>query len=152
MTRLIRTLPTKPFHEDVVERHQHTHAHASGTVGATVDTTETETNTAYDDMATVGPSIEVVVGSSGMVLVGIHAGLDNSGANNTLMGFAATGANTIAANDGNAILNHGTDERLLSGVFLLTGLNAGATTLTAKYRVSGGTGTIRLRRIWASPS
>lgn len=151
MTRLVRTLPTKSLQQDTVETHQHTHEHPSGTVGATVDTTETETSGTYDDMATVGPTVSVVVPASGRIMVGIHAGLDNSGTGNTLMSFAGTGVNTIAASDGLAIANTGTDERMYSGVFLLTGLNAGATTLTAKYRVSANTGTIRLRRLWAKP-
>lgn len=151
MTRLVRTLPSKTLQQDVVEHHEHTHVHPSGTVSAVVDTSETETSTTFDDMATVGPTVEVVVPDSGVILVGIHSSLDNSGANSSLMSFAGTGANTIAAADATAIQNIGTDERIFSGVFLLTGLNAGATTLTAKYRVAGTTGTFRFRRIWATP-
>jgi hypothetical protein len=54
------------------------------------------------------------------------------------MSFAGTGANTIAAADANALIQAGSAQQRASASTVLIGLNPGATTLTSKYKVSGG--------------
>jgi hypothetical protein len=68
------------------------------------------------------------------------------------MTFTVDGAAiTAASNDPLALVNQGTSLSQASAVFLVTGLSAGAHTFTAKYRVSGGTGTFVNRRIAVIP-
>ncbi len=120
---------------------------------------ESTTSTSFTDLATVGPSIEIDVPASGKVLVSLSAFMWGSGAGVvTSMNLAATGTNTYAAGDtwggltaqsrsaiGNswAGSGHGTASR----TFLLSGLNPGTTTFTAKYATSSATSTFRNRVI-----
>jgi hypothetical protein len=113
----------------------------------------TTTSTAYTDLSgtSVGPSITVDIGPR--VLVIVRASLENSGAGSARMGYAVSGANSLAAADnrgvhvfGGAGVNVG-----CSDVSLLQSLTPGSTTFTAKYRVSSGTGTISARRILVMP-
>jgi hypothetical protein len=54
------------------------------------------------------------------------------------MSFAGTGANIIIASDANALIEAGSAQQRASANAVLIGLNPGATTLTAKYKVTGG--------------
>jgi hypothetical protein len=116
-----------------------------------IATSQTTTSTSYTDLATAGPSVTVSVGANGLVLLSWSARILNSGSNYTAIGFVASGANTIAATDTNTFAT-GTGTDMTSGrTTLLTGLNAGSTTFTLKYRVAGGTGTYIDRRLSAIP-
>jgi hypothetical protein len=70
------------------------------------------------------------------------------------MGFAISGATTVAAADtwalalGSAAANVGGQ---VSATFLVTGLNSGSNTFTAKYRVSNNTCTYLNRNIIVTP-
>lgn len=112
---------------------------------ATVATSQTTTSTTYTDLATVGPSVTVTIGSSGIALVSVYVDVFSDTAF-TITSFAASGANTIAASDQTSWTG-GTTESSGSFVLVLTGLTAGSTTFKMKYRVNSGTGTFQNRRI-----
>lgn len=124
---------------------------AGAPVAAAVATSQTTTSTSYTDLSTAGPEVTATIGASGIALVIISGALSNSGANYTNMSFAVSGANTQAASDAYSHNNKSTDIINKANVFLLTGLNAGSTTFTAKYSVLAGTGTFSNRRIAVIP-
>jgi hypothetical protein len=115
---------------------------------ASVNTSQTTTATSYGDLATVGPVVTVVTGTSALVTIG--SALQNSGTANSLMGWAVSGASTIAVTDdvGGA---YGTTGATVTGTFLQTGLTPGSNVFTAKYQVSAGTGTFTFRNITVLP-
>lgn len=121
--------------------------------GAIVTATEGETNTAFDNMATVGPAVTVTTGTSALVFLYCRSEHATVGAA-ALMGFAVSGASTVAAADTSS-LDHRPDTAgrvlSLSAVFLVTGLTAGSNTFTAKYRTDSGTATFRDRKIIVIP-
>lgn len=112
---------------------------------------QTTTSTAYADLATVGPVATVDVPASGQVLVIIGCGVSNDTAGgNAYASFAGSGANVLGADDARAV----GIKSAIAGAFvtashleLLEGLTPGATTFTAKYRVSAGTGSFNFRRL-----
>lgn len=128
---------------------------ASVPAAASVATGESTTSGTYTDLATTTDQVTVTIGPSGMALISIAAQITNSGsAGVSTMSFAASGANTIAADDANSIFyknpfaggsgdRHGTSK-------LLTGLAAGSTTFKLKYK-AGNTGTFTYRDISVIP-
>lgn len=124
---------------------------SAGATTAFVATGQTTTSTTYTDLATVGPAVTITVGSTGLVLVGIHAQSSNSGANLNYTSFTISGATTLAAADKYSIGTPGTSTGQESGVWILSSQAAGSTTYTAKYRVNSGTGTFTNRHIFAIP-
>jgi hypothetical protein len=66
------------------------------------------------------------------------AELGNAGWTACFMSFAGSGASTITAVDANALVQSGGAEQRASASSVLTGLTPGSTTLTAKYKVTGG--------------
>lgn len=122
------------------------------TSSSTVATSQTTTSTAFTDLTTSGPAVTVTVPTSGAVLVTVTGRLFNSAANFTIMGFALSGANTVAGTDTRSLLVFGTNAVQASATYLVTGLTAGSTTFTAKYRVSAGTGTFSDRSILVRPA
>lgn len=117
----------------------------------TVATSQTTTSTSYTDLATAGPAATVTIGANGLALVIITGKLFNSGVNDTFMGYAVSGANTVAATDTTAQVVNSTPGQRNSTMSLLTGLTPGSTTFTAKYRVAAGTGTFSDRNIIVIP-
>jgi hypothetical protein len=132
---------------------------ASGTAGSagnTVATSQTTTSTSYADLGTAGPSATVTVPASGNVLVIVTASAtDSASGASAYVGFAVSGGNTQAAADAKAfIVQSGGNQAILvqgSASFFVSGLSAGSTTFTAKYRVSSGTGTFANRSIVVIP-
>jgi hypothetical protein len=122
----------------------------------TIATQEDTTSTSYADLTlgTVGPSVSVVTGTS--AVVHIKAGISNATINiGTFMGFAVSGASSVAASDGNSINIAGvaaaTRSRLGASI-RLTGLVAGTNVFTAKYKVaSPSTGTFVNRDLIVTP-
>lgn len=124
--------------------------------GASVLTAQTTTSATYVDLATVGPAATVTIGSTGRALVTLYTAHNNSVASSVVfMGFAVSGATTVAAADDFALaftspvggggIRHGAS-------WLVTGLNAGSTTFTAKYKISvSGTGTWTDRKLTVTP-
>lgn len=127
-------------------------AAAPSVATATVATSETTTSTTYTDLATTTDTITVTVGASGIVQVAVTAWMKASTVDaDAFVSFAVSGANTLAADDrrctGMSTPSGGGHQS--TGVVLLTGLTAGSTTFTMKYRVSGSTGTFFNRTISA---
>lgn len=108
---------------------------------------ETTTSTTYTDLTTSGPSATVTVGSSGRVIVILTAGTTGlaAGANQTsYLSVAVSGATTVAASDSNSVYlttSGNTNGNSIGGLIELTGLNAGSTTFTMKYRISAAQST-----------
>lgn len=120
-------------------------------VGATVNANESTTSTAFADLATVGPTVTTTIGPSGRALVMIGGRSSNSSAGLlAIIGFAVSGASTRAADDALALLYTppvANNVHQAVHAFVLTGLTPGATTFTAKYRVSAGTGSFSARNL-----
>ena len=96
----------------------------------------------------------MIVPASGRVLVTVTAGIETStGSGSGFMSFALTGANTVPppTDDSTALNLVGNDFQKASATFVVSGLNPGLTTFTAKYRTDAGTGTFRNRSIWVIP-
>jgi hypothetical protein len=74
-------------------------------------------------------------------MVTLTAGI-TTGSSGTLcfMSFAATGGNTVAVSDTRSVSADRTAGPHMSATYFLTGLTAGSTTFTSKYK-SGSSGT-----------
>lgn len=122
------------------------------TAVAIVTTSESTTSTGFTDLTTPGPAVTVTVGASGKVKVTLSCQFDPS-SSYMRMAVALSGANTVAAPAGNAILiaTPGSAYIRVSKVAILTGLAAGSTTFTVKYNTGSGTGTFELREIIVEP-
>lgn len=114
---------------------------------------ESTTSGTYVDLATVGPAETVTVGPSGRVKVTVSAEISNSAAGVFgRISWAVSGATTVAANDGYALLIGGTMSTNASRTMVLRGLAQGPTTFTAKYRqAGGGTATFGSRDLIVEP-
>lgn len=118
-----------------------------------VSTSQTTTNTTFTDLATAGPATTLTTGTTAIVVLSAFAQNDTAGANSQ-MGFAVSGASTIAADPNRALIYEASNANdLVQSSFLLpvTGLTAGSNTFTAKYQVSAGTGTFHRRHITVLP-
>lgn len=126
----------------------------NGAATATVATSETTTSTSYADLTTTTDTVTVTIGNSGMALVLLQANGTSTASNYSYIGFAISGASTIAASDSMAlqysVWSSGIQTQA-GAPFLVTGLTAGSTTFKMKYRVAGGTGTFLNRRISVIP-
>lgn len=120
-------------------------------------TSETTVSPTYADLSggATGPAVTVTIGANGVALVDVGCGMSNTVANNgNYMGFAISGATTVAASDTfsssnrTALANFGTYH---GRMFLVTGLTPGSTTFTAKYRTEANTATVADRRIAVVP-
>lgn len=110
----------------------------------------TTASTTYVNLADAITS-SVTANTSTCAAILLYCNMSNSGANNTWMSFAVSGATTVAATDGSAIQrNISAGERLGITVYQ-TGLTPGSNTFTLRYRVTAGTGTFSARRIAVIP-
>lgn len=91
----------------------------------------------YGDGVPVGPSVTINVPNSGNVMVMLSCGMYGS-ATPKMASFQATGANSIAADDNNAMRSDVAGAIIIGNNFLLTGLTPGETTFTMKYKGTGG--------------
>lgn len=111
---------------------------------ASTTASEGTTSTTYTDLATVGPVVTAYIGPSGSCLV-LHSCTIIAGINLGFMSYTVSGANTIpAASPLIAAVQYGPAStatafsQVTGAQFnLLTGLNRGNTTFTAKYAISG---------------
>lgn len=128
-------------------------------VSPMITTSETRAATTYGNLATVGPSVTVTVGDSGILLVGIacliHPTSDNDGG---AVSFTLSGAvNTLAADDTRRIsfIGNVVDAAAEFGkVIPVLGLNPGSTTVTMVYKDLLDTGNdvaYANRVLWALP-
>lgn len=128
-----------------------------GAATNSVATSQTTASTTFVDLATAGPAVTVTIGGNGLAIVIVSANtFQGASTDTTYMGFALSGANTVAANTTNAFAfqpaNAAGASIKGSYIILLTGLTAGSTTFTAKYRSgSGNTGTWSSREISVIP-
>lgn len=126
------------------------------TTNAFVGTNESTTSTTYTDLATPGPAVTVATSTRALVLLYTQMGTSvSSGA--FAMGYAVSGATTIAASDPRAlVITSGTVGHSfhVSATIFDDILTAGSNTFTAKYRshTAGGVTTgFSSRRICVIP-
>lgn len=126
-----------------------THWIQTNPVAARTDVSQSTASSSYVDLATVGPSVSCLTGTS--ALVTLTAFLSNSaGGAYSAMSFAVSGATTLAANDtyANFLQVNASSQQYQQGVTqLVTGLTAGVNTFTAKYKGVSGTATFDRRCI-----
>jgi len=100
-------------------------------------------------MPTVGPSVTVNVPASGVLLVVWRAQFPTGPMN---MSPQLSGANTYAAQQSDALFVGSLNTNaVLTSFKLFTGLNAGNTTVTMKYKSDSGTSTVLRRYLIAIP-
>lgn len=128
---------------------------ATGAATASVLTSETTTSTSYAQLTTKTDAVTVTIGVNGLALISIFSYISNNTSNfSNFVGFAISGANTVAPTDTMAIQfeSYGANAFGQYGAtFLVTGLTAGSTTFSINYRVDGNTGTFKNRRISVLP-
>jgi hypothetical protein len=106
---------------------------------ATVATLQTTTSTSYTDLSTAGPAVTITTGTKALVLINATCYKQGSGSN-AFVGFAVSGATTLAASDTTAMnwVNQAYYDNRFSVSTRVTGLTAGSNTFTLKYRSNGG--------------
>lgn len=117
--------------------------------GAAVATQQDTTSTTYTDLTTVGPSVAVTLNEARTAIVLMKADmLDATTADDVWCSFAVSGATTLAASDARAVRHNGSGGVQSYAAFETVALNAGANTITMKYRVDGtGTGRFSNRNL-----
>lgn len=116
---------------------------------ATVLTSETHSAASFGDCATVGPAVTLDTGTSVLVTVACQAA-HSAGTSLLRMGYAVSGATTLAAADDRAAIGTNPGAGLfvqLCRTMVYTGLTAGSNTFTAKYQGNSATGTFLRRDI-----
>lgn len=121
---------------------------------AIVATSQTTTSTTYTDLSTVGPTATVTTGTRALVIV--TSRLTNGTTQGwAYMGYAVSGATTVAATDTSALFVQMTNSSAgFASVFRMSAasivtLTAGSNTFTAKYKIaSTGTATFQDREIF----
>ena len=111
--------------------------------GAVVNTDESTASSTFVDLTTPGPAVTFTVPASGNVTVFVSAQQHGGDGD---MGFALTGANTVAATAVQAAQQVYNSNGTVTGVFFLTGLTAGSTTFTCKYLATNASTCSFLRR------
>lgn len=104
---------------------------------------ETTAIGAFGNLATVGPTITITVGASGVLVVNIAVWIRSDTANQGgAMSFSLSGANVAAADFSKSIesVQPAANQNYfgLGATFILTGLIPGATTVQGKYATTGG--------------
>ena len=107
---------------------------------ATVATRQSTSTLTFTDLATAGPAVTVTTGTKALVIVGAYLYNVSTGGGGD-MGYAVSGATTVAATQTTSLVTEGVSAGVFS-IFAasrasyLTGLTAGANTFTAKYRAT----------------
>lgn len=122
---------------------------SSRTYVATVHNADFTTRATFGDIANVGPSVDVVIGPSGRALVTLAAKVSYGAINGTAggtMGYAVSGASTVAADDTQALTfllqdtnGQTTVINAACRVLPIEGLTPGVNTFTAKYLANDAT-------------
>ena len=71
---------------------------------ASVGASQSTASGSYTDLATVGPAVTVTTGTSALVILTCNGANSGGGFDAALMGFAVSGATTVAASDAQALL------------------------------------------------
>ena len=127
--------------------------------GGNNDTAGTTTSTGYTATLTGGgtsPSATVTIPASGNALVILTGRVTASQNTTAFMGYAVSGATTVAASDTRALIREGggsssTGYVQASATYRVTGLTAGSNVFTLQYRTSSGTGAFANRNIVVIP-
>jgi len=109
------------------------------TANDTVATGQTTTSTSYTDLATVGPTATITTGTKALVF--ITSNIDNqSNHGQGHVGFAVSGASTVAAADTKALhyYSNGNIALQYGAAYYISGLTAGSNTFTLKYKSGNG--------------
>lgn len=109
------------------------------TAAATVAAGQTTTSTSYTDLTTVGPSVTITTGTKALVF--ITSNIDNQSNNGQgHIGFAVSGATTVAASDDQALhyYSNGALALQYGAAYYVSGLTAGSNTFTLKYKSGNG--------------
>lgn len=121
--------------------------------GAIVATSESTASAVYTDLATVGPSVTLTVGPSGVIITIVSANAANTvGGVNCLCSAALSGSNTVAATDKQSAFCDSVGAGLtyrVGAVGVFSGLAGGSTTVTMKYKAVAGTATFLDRHLAA---
>ena len=116
-------------------------------------TSETTASASYTDLATSGPAVTQTCFSRALVIVSAQMSNDTGG-ETCFMSYALSGATAVSASDNRALMYESgaaNDQIQHSFAEIRTGLTQGSNTFTAKYRVTGGTGTYLRRFISVLP-
>lgn len=112
-----------------------------------VSTTDTDTQTSYGDIATLGPTVVMVVQTQALVLI-TNASSNTSGGAGTYTSVEVTGATSVAPLDERALIfQGGANAERQTSTNLFTSLTAGSNTFRSKYRVDSNTGEWKWRRM-----
>jgi len=114
-------------------------------VADTVTAGETTTSTSYTDLTTVGPKLTGLSDGQYLFIYGSFVAANKTAGNTARMSIASE---LIAADDawaGQSSTQVGSSIVAFKAMTLKNGSN----TVTAKYRVNGGTGTFNLRALFA---
>lgn len=117
-----------------------------------VSATEANASTAYVNLTTAGPDVNLDTGPKALLL--LTSGMFNNTVNaEAYYGYSVSNATTIAAGDPDAVRHtSATASAALVGTWAyVVSLNAGANNFRARYRVSSGTGTWFDRRLTVVP-
>jgi hypothetical protein len=123
------------------------------TASAAVGTTDTSGTTTYADLTNVGPTTgAMTTGTRVLVVVGCAMTTDTVGSR-VYMGYAVSGATTVAGTDATAMgFDIATASKLVQcSRVMMQGVTAGSNTVIAKYRVTSGTGSWAQRNIIGIP-
>lgn len=122
-------------------------------VSATVATSETTGSLSFTNLTTPGPAVTCVTGTQAIVCLYVNGG-NNTVGDGWEMGYAVSGATTIAASDPQSIgyvTMPASAAIFVSGVFLVA-LTAGTNTFTCQYLcANGGTAKFLYRKIFVIP-
>lgn len=122
---------------------------ANPTTGyALVSTGQTTTSTSYTDLSTVGPAVTLTTGTKALIF--ITSNIDNQSNNGQgHIGFAISGATTVAASDDQALhyYSSGTIGLQYGAAYYVSGLTAGSNTFTLKYKSGNGSTQYFARRM-----
>lgn len=119
----------------------------------TINTEETTTSISFTDLATSGPSVSVVTSTNALIIIGARMS-NNTGGEECWMAYETSGASAFGAAESRAInyeSSNAGDFVTTTIVDILDTLTPGTNVFTAKYRVTGGTGTFRYRRLQVIP-
>jgi len=112
-----------------------------------VDAKEETTSTSYVDLDTLGPTVTLQTGQQALIWLTSHC--NNSSTTNSVHSYAVSGETTTAADDNKGRETDGGlggyNDRCT--VTNLEATNPGINTFTSKYKVTGGTGAFKFRRI-----
>jgi hypothetical protein len=112
-----------------------------------ISTAQSTSSSSYTDLATVGPTVSLVTGSTVIVMIAGRGTDDLNDGANAFMSWAVSGATTVSASDTYSWYeNQGLNDAFGTNIAIYTSLTPGFNTFTAKYKKSGGSSSTFDRR------